>query len=343
MCNALNHSSDCTCGFGPPYASEGNISLKESETWHEVTTSNVNSLKNGLREVGFTSHEISKTLKKYKTAKKGKRNLISWLNRILGRYTYIEEKGTILFIKIPIYKLHLPEKEIDDKVIKVNGNKINYKETITIKKQTELSLKIFGVGFGDTRTVKIECSAQAVAEKCKCQTIYAKIPIRATKVIVIEGNNPIREILKAEVDETASYITYRSGSQICKEEECKDDLNAIGYPVDYFPLAGANLKSIHPFETKNIFSKESETRIGVEAFGLNTSMKVLIERDRQQVLEYFLSGGYNYLSFSLKEVDGITWKLFDDDEQAAKYILSLKKNGQNFQKLINKKTRAILI
>jgi hypothetical protein len=338
MCNAYNHPPDCTCGFGPPYTVEGRIRLGKRQPWYEIAISNEKALEKGLIEIGFDSQEIVKTLDDYKDASKKKVDLKSWLKHILGRYTYCEVgKPKVLFLKIPIFKLHLPEQERGNKLHKVRRSKITFNEKITIVQKCTLSFKIFGIGMGDTHTLEIECSVEEVAEKGKCKIIYIKIPIRITKVTVIEGNNPIKDILRAEVDSSASIITFRNGSQTCKEKECTEDLKLADYPIDFFPLAGCNRGSVHHYGRTQACGNTNQFEIGINAFGFKAFMTVLIQRDRQQSLEYDLPGGYNYLSFSLKGVDGITWKLFNNDEEVAEYLQNLKLDERpKVQKIVEK-------
>jgi hypothetical protein len=237
-----------------------------------------------------------------------------------------------LFKKIPIFKLHLPEQERGNKLDKECRSRIKFNEKITILQKRTLSFKIFGIGMGDTHTLKIECSAEDVAEKGQCKIIYIKIPIRITKVTVSEGKNPSKNILRAEVDSSASIITFRNGSQTCKEKECKEDLNLADYPIDFFPLAECDPGSVHHYERTKECGNTDEIEIGIKAFGIKTFMTVQIERDREYKLQYDLPGGYNYLSFSLKGYDGITWKLFENDSQVEDYLRTL---GARLRKIID--------
>jgi hypothetical protein len=313
MCNAWNHDVGCTCGFGPPYAVSGKIILAGKKEWIDIVRSSKIAFQRSLEATGFDSETISENLALYgETIRKGE-DLKDWLMRFIGRY-YVTLGTEIRFIKIPLFKLHLPEKVNG---VKVKGSKVTFKEETFTERNSNWSLRVFGTGMGATQNVKIVCSSEITAEKGKCKIVFVTIPIRVSKIALIKNNQPINYFIKAEVARSA---TFHNGAKSCNKKDCEKDTKLIGPPSDVYQLSEDTKGSISTYEKKWTYGTGRKVNIGIIAFKMKASMEIQINRKHELTLTFDLPDGHDYILLPLKNKGGIKWKTFDTHREAEQYL-----------------------
>ncbi len=320
MCNAWNHYPGCTCGFGPPYAVSGKIILGKRDEWINYAVSSGTAFQKGLKEAGFDSSDIEKGLELYQDAKKKRRDGQSWIMEFIGYYKYVEIGSNgpkpPLYINIPLFKLHLPQKADESKV---DRSKVIFKESTLTGYSNNLEIEFFGAGMGTTQKVKIECSIEITAEKGYCKIIYVKIPIRVKRMARCEGQREINYFLKVEIDKERSRI-FRNGAKSCSKEDCKEDMKLIGPPSEVYELTENDRDSIAIIKKTWTYDSGHKVKIGVSAFNMEASIEARIFRQRQLNLTFELPGGYDYILFPLKNKNGIKWMSFDNHNQTEEYL-----------------------
>ena len=317
MCNAWNHSSGCTCGFGPPYAVWGRLRLAKEEEWTEGVITSKNSLIRGMKEVGFTPREIGIAIKQYRKLPKKKHRVKSWLKNKLSQREYIDVKSRVQFVIIPLFRLHLPE--IDG--VKVEKSRITYQESEFIETKQNWSFRIQGIGMGHNRLVRVLCSSKAVAENGQCKLIYVKIPIRVTEVAVIQKNQPITSFLRAEIDPALSNIAFHNGTKICNKKLCKKDEDIVGPPSDLFPLADSTRGYVGTYTKQWNYRSGRKQDIDIHAFGMKVTMNAYIYRGYELTFQFELPGGYDYLLMPLNNYSGFKWRLNETGEWKERDLL----------------------
>lgn len=314
MCNAWNHSSDCRCGFGPHYAVWGKSIFGKKEDWSTKVLKSQTQLRKGLEEIGFDKKTIDESVLEYRDATRKNQNLRPWLKKLLGRYEYEVARSRVRLIKVPIFKLHLP-KEINGK--NVLGSRITYAEEIEIGQRVNWSFKVFGIGMGNTHHVRMQCNAEATAEKGQCKLVYISVPVRVSKVAVIERNRPITYIPRVEVAPIVHSTNFHIGTSNCPKKACKEDRLYIGPPSDFYPLVDDPIEPPNPRGIKWTYRRSRKIEIKFKAFGMEIILPINIYRRRELSLQFELPGGHNYALIPLKNNTGIKWKLdwkFDSQE-----------------------------
>jgi hypothetical protein len=305
MCNAWNHYPDCTCGFGPPYAVSGKIILGKRDEWVRYAASSRIALKKGLEEGGFDSADIVKALYYYQDAIENKKDVKSRIMEFIGYYKYVEIGSEQRDIKIPLFKLHLPQKDDENKV---DRSRVIFKESTLTGNRNNWEIEVFGSGMGATQKVKIECSTEITAEKGYCKIFYVKIPIRVKKMARCEGQRRINYFPQVEIDEEKSGI-FRNGAKSCSKKDCKEDIKLIGPPSEVYELSEDHSGSITTIRKTWTYDSGYKVKIGVSAFKMKAFIEARIFRQRQLNLTFELPSGYDYTLFPLKNKSGIKWKV----------------------------------
>jgi hypothetical protein len=324
MCNAWNHYPGCTCDFGPPYAVSGKIILAKRDEWINYAVSSETAFQKGLEEAGFDLPAIAKGRKLYQDAIEKKKDVMSRIMKFIGYYKYVEiSSEPPRDIIIPLFKLHLPQKDDESKV---DRSKVIFEESTLTGNSNNWEIEVFGAGMGATRTVKIECSTKIIAENGYCKIIYVKIPIRVKKMARREGQRRINYFLQVEIDEEKSR-TFRNGTKSCNKNDCKEDIKLIGPHYLEYELAGDLSGSINTYDETWTYDSGHSVKIGVSAFKMNAFIEARIFRQRQLKLTFELPGGHDYLLFPLKNKNGIKWKVFDNHNQTEEYKKKLYKSN----------------
>lgn len=305
MCNAWNHSNNCDCGFGPPYAVCGTFEILKEENWIDSVVSCKGRLIKGMREVGFGPEEINEALTEYQKIPKEQQGLSGWFQNILNRRQYFDISSKVELETIPLFRLHLPA--INGR--KIPGCRIIYEESNEEKRQQKWSFRIIGKGMGKTRLVGVYCSSKVIAENGKCKIIFVKIPIRVTEVKVVQGDRPITTFLRTEIDASASNISFHNGAMTCQEKLCNKDGNSLASPSDLYPLATSEKDYIGFYTKAWSYTSGMEMKLGIKAFSSESVMELYIYRDKMLEFHFELSGGYDYLLMPLVNDNGIKWKL----------------------------------
>jgi len=320
MCNAKNHHPQCRCGFGPPYAFWGVMKFEEKKSWVDSILAGLKTLSHGLEELGYEPEEIEEILEGMDKGRLKKKDAQKIKDQVLNQYSYSVEGAITQGVAVPIFMLHLPEYSVGRKV---KGSRIIFKENGS--KEGNWELRAIGSGMGSSRIIKINSSAFAVAEREQCKILYINIPVKATKIVVTENNQKVRQFLKVELVGEPGTFSFYHGLKTCKKKKCREDYRAMGVPIAFFPLADTEPRTIIHYNEEWDYGSKREIRIQLKAFGLSAIMKVEIYRKNKLKLEMDLPGGHDYLLLAPKKKGGITWEL---DDAAARGILdSLNVNG----------------
>jgi len=317
MCNARNHHSQCRCGFGPPYAFWGQMKFEEKKKWVDSILSGLKKLDKGMEELGYEPEEIEEILQGKEPGRLKKREVQKILNRLMNHYEYRVEESVTQGVAVPLFMLHLPEYRAGRKV---KGSRIVYKETGGPGYSWQL--RAIGAGMGSSQMIKLQSSALAAAELEQCKILYVKIPVKATKIVVTENDQPVRSFLKVELAENSGIQPFHHGLKTCKRKKCREDYRAMGVPIAFFPLADSAPRTITQYHEEWDYGVKREIRIQLKAFDLKTIIKVEIFREKKLKLEMDLPGGHDYLLVAPRKNGGIAWEL---DEQAAQGIIDSMK------------------
>ncbi|MBK8822886.1 MAG: hypothetical protein IPN58_09840 [Anaerolineales bacterium] len=320
MCNGQNHPVNCDCGFGPKDGSagdplprpkgkgfQGRIKRGKRSSWGEEAISNESVLRRGLFEIGVDKHEVRKVIRGYHDLKKEfagthaevEREFVNRLKRLIGIRKYKIEATKTRTIKVPLFTFGAPP---------VPKSRVTYKESVDFKnkKVWTVSLIVPGIGMGASQEYETKYSLEYFCDAGIFKTVFAPIRVRICKLGIYEKGIRIKDGgLRITAEGGKSERNFQHGIKTCRRPDCTED-NAL-FKETFFD-AGDDTKSISTKKQEHSFQKPLETSIGLNIFGIQTSVNVNVTLKKTVALQYDLPGGHDYHLYQLKNRHGITWK-----------------------------------
>jgi hypothetical protein len=205
MCNAYNHPPGCACGFGPPYpfGIRGSI----PEFWFKDFFWDESSFIQKLIDLGFDALERESMLRDYHEnhypirrdrwnsySIEEKRGFTSVIEKLF--FTTRETESRIISHEVPLFFLHSP---------RVKGCQIRYAYTIELADKAVCSIKILGVGTGNSRSFKIVLQSEFCSKGGRYKLIFFPLRLRICTMEVSRKGKVIRNFIRAEADPDFSF------------------------------------------------------------------------------------------------------------------------------------------
>jgi hypothetical protein len=327
MCNAMNHSQPCDCGFGPPEGNpgdpiphvprggkfQGRIHKGERKTWGDEAIRDFDVLRKGLQEISPDETIVRKTIRAYREHgfplskrkinrmnDEEKKDIRKLFKRLLGIRRYKIEKAKTMTIRVPLFTFSAPA---------VDKSKVTYEETtdFTEAQGWVISLIIPGLGMGASQEFKTQFSCIFSCRAGNIKTVFVPIRLRVNKMGIYENGVRIGDGgLRVTAEGGKTERNYKRGIKECTPEECEGYSN---YLIDEFLYRDDKLGDIETSAHLLSTRKPKEISIGLNVHGLQTSLKAQISLEKRVRLEYNLPGGYDYFLYGLKKQLGIGWKI----------------------------------
>ncbi|HET9225508.1 MAG TPA: hypothetical protein VFR31_02490 [Thermoanaerobaculia bacterium] len=298
MCNAWNHPDDCGCGFGPPYA--WIIESGETVEWAEEILYDKGSFVRALKDLNFNAATSRQWLAEYGKARSTsptRRSLRAKLSHLIRRFEYEVEKEKLVWIKVPLFKLHSPACE---------DAKVSYIEGQATDTEVGWQVKFFGVGMGRTRTIRAACIAEFYSCGGQCRQVFVPVQLRVQQIGVYKDGVLMSRGLRAELADPSNEDALRKrGFEDRPEEHCANEVSGT-FKTEEFFLAGAKGGPPVLFQRSWTSDIARDVELGLKVFGIYIQPLANVRRERQLKLEFELPCGRDYQLCS--SPGGIHWR-----------------------------------
>lgn len=222
--------------------------------------------------------------------------MISRIRELLGIRRVVEESVTEDWINVPLYRFGAP---------RVEGATVEYSEGGSLVGSGGWTVKVFGIGTGDTTSVQVNKSRTFVAGAGTCKLVFIPIKLRVATVAVYDRNRLVgrgRTAQVAPLKESGDEHLRRRG---CKTLPCDA---CCGGPSDYLDildcaLSGDSSSVVHRDKRSWETDVAREVSVQLSKF-INVSALVRIRRTRRLELSFALPSGHDYRAYLCH---GITW------------------------------------
>lgn len=297
MCNAAKHAPGCSCGFGPPYPPS--YTPTEVTEWAEEAIENSAVVTRGLRELAWDAASVEAFLERYleiRNSELPRSTMVSRIRQLLGMRRRVEESVTEDWINVPLYRFGAPS---------VDGSTVEYSEGESLLQGGGWSLKVFGIGTGDTTSLQVSKARTFVATARTCKLVFIPIRLRVVRVAVYDGDRLVGRGTEAQVAPLRD-----SGDQLLRRRGCKTlPGTACGPgPSEYTDvleclLSGDDSGAVH--RDKRSWETDVARDVSVKlAKFVDVSALVRVRRTRRLELSFALPSGHDYRAYLCP---GVTW------------------------------------
>ncbi len=286
MCNGLNHPSGCDCGFGPPYP--GTVEVVESLDWIDEAISNEKSFIRALESLNFDQPTFGRFLQEYQLIRslpESKETKREKLKDVVDTREYRVESTELMSVNIPLFKLHSPP---------VKKAKVIYRESEVKDKEKGWFVKVFGIGMGKTKTVKVFYN-KFISKRGQCFQIYIPLKLRVQKVDVLRSGVLKSRGIRAEIEAVEEERTLRKrGCQSLPDIECANkSLLGRHDTVDYSLSSHSSAGIIK--DTRLIsFNTARTVELHLKAFDIWLNPVANITHEQKFKLDFELPSKHDY-------------------------------------------------
>lgn len=291
MCNAAKHSPGCTCGFGPPYS--GRVTIEGVTSWAEEVLNEPKLVRPGLETAGWDEEAITSFLTAFndlRGARLPRDTLVERLNSLLKRRRELELEVFEDSIKVPLYRFGAPP---------VPGAVVSYSEGETETEVNSWSLKVFGIGTGDTTELKVNQNKTFVAEAGTCKQVFVKVNLRVARIAVYEGVRRVGVGYRAEVvvpKKARDHCLRGRGCDtivtgLCREGPDEDR----EFPLEFW-FSGDSSGAIHTDERSWETDVAKEVSLKLQKV-VDVGALVRVKRLRKLALAFKLPAGHDYQGY----------------------------------------------
>ncbi len=292
MCNAAKHSPSCMCGFGPPYPPTYRVG--SVTPWEEEVLDDPNQAKARLRQTGYDESSIkviSKGLAQLKGSPLPASTRAERVRELLGVRKRLVEQTWTEMVDIPLYRFAAP---------RVKGAKVEYSEGTTHANGSGWSVKIPGLGIGNTKTVEIGRSRVFEAGAGEAKQVYVRVLIRFSKVAVFDGARLMGRGYIAEVaspSESQDPHLLRRGIRSVPWTTVRYDEGTLDFHemVD-LALSGDRSGAIHKEKRSWVTDVTREVKIQLGK-SVNADALATVKRTRRLELIFDLPAGHDYRAY----------------------------------------------
>ncbi|MGI8548500.1 MAG: hypothetical protein ACR2M1_14435 [Gemmatimonadaceae bacterium] len=267
--------------------------------WAEEALDHPVLVRRGLREMAWDQSSIEAFVRRYAELQSSplpRESRISRLRELLGMRRKEVEDVTTDWIHVPLYRFGAPA---------VTGAKVEYSEGESMVEGSGWSLKIFGIGAGDTTSLQVTKSKTFTATGGACKVVYVPVMLQVSKIAVFERDRLIGHGYQAQVaSPSASGDPHlqRRGCSSLPRGECG------GGPSDHYDvldvaLAGDTSGDLHRDRRSWETDVAREVSVSLSKIA-NVSALVRVKRTRRLELSFELPAGHNYRAYLC---NGLTW------------------------------------
>jgi hypothetical protein len=297
MCNAAKHSPGCDCGFGPPYPP--GYSVGEVREWAEEVLDDSRLVRQGLEEMAWDETSIEAFVQRYfeiKNADLPRDTMVSRIRQLLGMRRKVTEKVTVDWINVPLYQFAAPP---------VRGASVEFGEGESLTEGAGWSVRVFGIGAGNTATLQVSRARTYTAENGNCKIVLVPVKLQVAHIAVYDNNRLIGRGYEAQV----APVTEGGDNQL-RRRECRSlpPERAFSGPEEAedileLSLAHDNSDSIH--KDKRTWETDVAHEVLVKLKNLaDVSALVKVKRTRRLELSFSLPAGHDYVAYICT---GSTW------------------------------------
>jgi hypothetical protein len=297
-------------GVSPP-PDHGFIYLDKRDEWRKRAVRSKRVLKEGLEEAGANDATINDILAEYRRRAyngyipSGIRKM-DILKAVIDEkiYTSTAAKSEISWVKVRLFFIHLP-KSRGAKVIP--GSKIIFKEKPHTRGYGNWSVKVHGLGMGDSQMVRLVCNFNVEVKGDDCLCIYAMVPFKVSQTFITnKKTGKISSGIRLEVPRNYDGYIFKNEPIPCAEDCPRRNL---WYPLKDFSLSKLSKTSRQSLNV--VWPHKNPLKIEMDIMNKQYQMEIQLFRKLSLKLEFVLQGGYDYKVYALKKRDGIKWKTFE--------------------------------
>ncbi|MDQ3816322.1 MAG: hypothetical protein M3362_01365 [Acidobacteriota bacterium] len=222
------------------------------------------------------------------------------VKRLVDRLEYRVEDSKFLPIKVPLFKLHSPS---------VKKAKVIYRELDAPEKEKGWWVKVFGIGTGPTKTLRVNYNPDFVSEKGECVQVFVPLVLNVKSIGVYKAGVLQNRGVSAEIEGIKDEGTLRKrGSQSLPEDECADRKLLGEYETLNFTLSNHKGTKLEKFKRKLKFDTARSVELQlIKVFGDLIRPMADVRHEQQIELEFVLPGSHDYyLSFGS---GGLHWDI----------------------------------
>jgi len=190
-------------------------------------------------------------------------------------------------IKVPLYRFGAPP---------VPGAEVSYSEGETESAASSWSLKVFGIGTGDTTELKVSQTRTFVADSGTCKQVFVKVSLRVARIAVFEGVRRIGEGYRAEVvipKKNRELCLRGRGCDTIVTELCREGPDEDReFPLEFW-FAGDSSGAIHKDERSWEMDVAKEVSLRLQKV-VDVGALVRVKRLRRLALTFKLPAGHDY-------------------------------------------------
>jgi hypothetical protein len=288
MCNAWNHNSGCGCGFGPPYA--GTAGVVETIDWLDEIVDDRSSFNRALKDLRFDTKTLKDYLSEYDSIVKlpePRESIKEKLRKLVDRRDYRIEDTRRFELEVPLFRLHSPA---------IKGAKVSYRESEAHNTDKGWLVKLFGVGMGRTKTVKVVYTSEFFSENGECSQIFVPLVLTVEKVAVYKSDVLKSRGIRAEIEEIKEEWTLRArGQKTLLNHECIDTPLEGKFAVDRFDVSGHRGKHSAKYKRSWAFDTARKVEIHLlNAFDFSFEPLATVKHEQLLELEFELPGKQDY-------------------------------------------------
>jgi hypothetical protein len=297
MCNAAKHGAGCNCGFGPPYP----LSYTQAGVteWSEEVLDNPALVTRGLSEMAWDDASIEAFLARYLELRNSdlpRNTIVSRIRELLGTRRKLETDVTEDWINVPLYRFGAPS---------VDGAAVEYSEGESFVGGGGWSVKVFGIGAGNTTSLQVNKSRTFVAGPGICKLVFIPIKLRVSRIAVYDGVRLVGRGIEAQVAplrESGDEHLKRRGCRTLPKGSCT---RGPAEHIDMLEclLSGDDSADIHRDQRSWDVDIAHEVSVTLMNFA-NVSALVSVKRTRRLELSFSLPAGHDYRAYLCP---GITW------------------------------------
>jgi hypothetical protein len=225
-------------------------------------------------------------------------NIIEWLQRMIGAYTYKTLNTRETKIDMPLFTLRSP---------RVKGSRVAYEDREENGKPKGWNITVFGAGLGASRELRAEYGMKFYCTGGGCKQIYIpELPVSVIVNEVYKGGAFVREQVTVEVGGLEKERYFEKGIRSCPKHQASDEQSSAD-KIERFTLTGGVAGETTTYTRRWASSESRDIALEVGVGVLKATVNATIRAEQEIRLTYDLPEGHEYEVRYLAKECGIAW------------------------------------
>jgi hypothetical protein len=195
-------------------------------------------------------------------------------------------------VRVPLFLLSAPAPE---------GCVTMFQQSVMRGQALTWTLSVGGSGLGGGSTLQVSSSWQFSAQSGERKAVFVPLTVTVARVDIVANGRT----LSSGVQVVASELKETQPPGLVLLEP--DAHPPIGQLLKEFSLSGDTTGAVATYDYNYEHRDEGSLQVGLEAFGVKTSVAFQATMTSAAALKLELRGGHDYIMHSLAEGGGIAW------------------------------------